>query len=518
MQLAHKDQIIDKSFNDFVFHSANKPILTLSLIALVLQFTVFKYLYPYASFIHGDSFSYIIAADQNLDINTYMVGYSKFLRLFSVFSTTDIALVGFQYLFIHVSILFLLFTLFYFYTPRKGVQIVLLCFMVFNPLFLHLANLISSDAIFLALSVLWFALLLWIIHKPTPKIIIAHAIVLLLAFTFRYNALIYPFISGLAFWLSSRLGLRKKIIGLATGVLLCSSFVLYTSYKYKQLTGLWQYSPFSGWQLANNAMYAYRYVGRLDRKPVPKKFEQLDNMIRVYFDSTRDVKKHPQEALEASTVYMWTPTLPLFKYRNTLFEKDTAAKELKKWSSMGPFYKEYGLYIIRQYPWHFLKYFIWPNSQKYYAPPVEFLAVYNSGRRSVPKIAQDWFRYSNAKLFTRVKGHEVMVLEFYPILSGIINVIMICALLCYFILHGWKTVGIFRLGILMGALLWFINAGFTIGASSAALRFQSFPLLMTIIFSALLIDWLLVVAFATKKEDYSLTEEQSPNPQFQIMQ
>ncbi|MBO9565799.1 MAG: hypothetical protein J7621_23685, partial [Niastella sp.] len=57
--------------------------------ALVIQFSIFKYLYPFASFIHGDSFSYLQAANENLSINTYMVGYSNFLRLFSVFTKSD---------------------------------------------------------------------------------------------------------------------------------------------------------------------------------------------------------------------------------------------------------------------------------------------------------------------------------------------------------------------------------------------------------------------------------------------
>lgn len=483
------------SFKDFLLRDKrNRTILWIAAVAIVIQFVVFKYLYPYASYIHGDSFTYLKIAYDNLDIEKYMVGYPRFLRLFSVFTTSDTALVAFIYLIIQTSTYFLLFTLFYFYNPSIVVQRILLVFMVLNPLYLHLANLVSSDGFFLALSLIWFTLLIWTIHRPSKKILIAHAIVLFISFTVRYNSLIYPFISLGAFWLA-RFPLRWKIIGLGIAGGLCGLFVINTSLKFKQLTGQWQYSPFSGWQLANNAMYAYKYVDSAQRKPVAKKFERLDLMVRQYYDASRNEHPHPQEFVPASTIYMWTPFLPLWKYTDSLFRSDPKANEIKKWSSMGPQFKEYGIQIIRRYPLHFVRYFLWPNAQKYYAPPVEFLGQYNSGKDSVAMIAQVWFKYNGPKVYTRVKDNKVRILNFYPILSGLINAVMLCSLVCYIVLQGWKQKGNFRIGILMGGIVWLLNAGFTIFASSAALRFQSFPLMLTTIFSLFLMDWLCSIAF-----------------------
>src|SRR4029077_10678256 len=110
--------------------------------------------------------------------------------------------------------------------------------------------------------------------------------------------------------------------------------------------GYWQYAPFSGWQMANNAMYVYRYVDSADRKPVPLRFQPLDNTIRHFFDTHRDTVKYKYETLQASTVYMWdTRISPLYKYRDSIFRKDSAAAELRKWASMGPLYKDYGTWI-----------------------------------------------------------------------------------------------------------------------------------------------------------------------------
>jgi hypothetical protein len=485
------------SFKHFLFHNKrNRLTLYFAAVAIILQFAIFKYLYPFASYIHGDSFSYLDGARQNLTINTYMIGYSKFLRVFNTFAKPDYMLVAFQYLFIQCSVLFLLFTVFYFYKPGRYMQIILLSLMVFNPLFLHLGNLVSSDGIFLGLSCIWFALLLWLIHRPSNKIIIWQAVILFIVFTFRYNALIYPVIAIFAFSLS-RLSLRKKIAGLTLALLLIGCFVGFTMWRYKVLTGYWQYAPFSGWQLANNAMYAYREVDKSDRKPVPEQFLALDKKIRTFYDQNRRLYLG-----EASTFYMWTPGLSLMQYRDSLFKKanDTAAIELKKWASMGPLYKDYGLHIIQKYPLHFLRYFIWPNAKKYYAPPIEFLETYNSGKNYVTPQAKNWFGYKSIKVSVRMKNIKVRVLDYYPFLSGIINLLMLFGLLYYLFLKGWQYNPIFNKTILLAGFVWLINAGFTIFASSAALRFQSFPIILTTLFTLLLIDWMIQLMRQLKQE------------------
>lgn len=480
-------------FQNYLFKNRrNRTILWVSAIAMIVQFSIFKYFYPFASYIHGDSFVYLETAYKNMGINTYMIGYSMFLRAFSVFTTSDTILVAIQYLLIQASVLSLLFTVFYFYRPGKWAQIILLYFMVINPLFLYMGNLVSSDALFLALSLIWITLLIWIIHQPNLKLIIWHTAVIYFAFTVRYNALIYLFIAAAAFLLSPQ-SLWMKTLGIGASTFAIGLFVLHTGNQYKVLTGTWQYSPFAGWQLANNAMYAYRYVDKMKRGSVPYKFRQLDDQIRVYFDSTRDTKKYPVEAQMASTAYMWSPELPLFRYRNILLKNnhlDSGASELKKWATMGPLYKEYGVYIIKKYPLHFLRYFLMENGIKYYSPPVEFLQSFNSGKDSVPEVAQRWFSYKSPYLLRRTKSAKTRLLDYYPILSGIINMVMFFGLISFTLLQGWKEQTNLRKGLLLGGSVWLLNAGFTIFASSAALRFQSFPIILTTIFACILIDWM----------------------------
>jgi hypothetical protein len=481
-----------ESFKTFLFQNkSNRRILWLAAAAIVIQFAIFKYLYPFANFIHGDSFKYLEAADSNSTIGIYPIGYPKFLRLVSIFAKPDIVLVSLQYLLIQLSALFLVFTIFYFYRPSRIMQLILLCFMVFNPLFLHLGNMVSSDSFFLALSLTWFSLMLWIIHRPSNKIIFWHGLVLFLAFTVRYNALIYPFIAIVAFGLSG-LSLRKKIAGIMIPLLLCCWFIGLTMYQYKKLTGYWQFSPFSGWQWANNAMYAYRYVDSAERKPVLLKYKALDNMIRKFYDRTRNLTMYPSEQEQASTFYMWSSGMPLMKYRDSLFKtKSGGPNDYKAWASMGPFYKEYGIYIIKKYPLYFLRYFAWPNSNKYYAPPVEFLQDYNSGQERVTKQAMKWFGYKTQNVKTKMNSGKTWVLDFYPILTGIINVVMLFGLFYYTLLKGSQYNKIFHKTLVIAATVWLFNAVFTIFASSAALRFQSFSVVLSTTFTLLLVDWMI---------------------------
>jgi hypothetical protein len=495
MNIEQNAPAMEQTFTKFLFHNRrNRIILYLAVAAIITQFVLFKYLYPFANYAYEDSFEYLNAAYKNLTIATYPIGYSKFLRLVSVFAKPDLVLVSLQYLMIQCSTLFLLFTIFYFYKAGRVMQALLFCLMVFNPLLLHLANMVSSDGVFLALSMSWFALLLWIIYKPSNKIIGWHAIVLFAAFTVRYNALIYPIIAALAFGLS-KLSLRKKAAGLGFCLLLCGWFVALSMFQYKKLTGFWQFSPFSSWLLANNAMYAYREVDPADREPVPLQFSALDNMMRNFHNS------HPNLQLGwDSYAYMWRPLFPLMQYCDSLFKKDIGASTFKKWASMGPLYSSYGLYIIKKYPLHFLRYYVWPNTGRYFGPPIEFLGGYNLGKPTVPESAVKWFGYTNNQVKVRMKSGQVLILQEYPFLVSVINLLLLLGVLSYLFLKGWQYSSSFNKSILLASFVWMANAGFTIFTCSAALRFQSFPTLLSVTFSLLLIDWMAKLIQGLKRQ------------------
>lgn len=481
-------------FKDFIFkESFNKTLIIIAIPILCIQFFLFKYFYPFAGFINGDSYVYLDAAYHNLFINTYPIGYSKFLRLISVFTHSDTFVVGVQYALLQGSTIFFLFSIFYFYTPLKYTRLLLFFSGILNPVYLYLANYISSDSLFLSLSLLWFTLLIWILNRPTSKIIFANAFVLFFAFTVRYNALFYPLISISVVAIARRC-IWTNILGLAVSGSLIVLFILTTTQKYEKLSGHRQFSPFSGWQLANNALYAYKFVDKNKLKKPPARFSEIDRLVRSYFDSTRDLRRHPYERMVASTVYMWDPNSPLSIYMENKFKGDTTASALKKWASVAPMMGDYGKFLIRAYPYEFTRYYLVPNALKYYAPPVEFLDRYSTGVDSVTMIAQVWFDYPSTKITTRFKDFKVNTLNYFPVLAGMMNVIFVLSVISFFFLKGYKYYSQLNRALILVSVLWIVNFGFSVFASAIALRFQLFPILVSLSFSILLIEYLVKAA------------------------
>jgi len=493
------DWVPPASFKDWLLHDKlNRTFLWIAGIAIVVQFVIFKILYPYAGFIDGDSYVYLESAWYNFDINTYPIGYSKFLRLFSIFTKSDTAIVAFQYLSIQLSALWLAFTISFLFNTLKTTKRLMLLLIVLNPSFLYISNYISSDSIFLSLSLIWFTSLLWILKRPTAKILVLQGIVMVLAFTVRYNAMYYPLVVTAALILSNQ-SLKRKIVAILGSYVLIILFIVATSYRFKQISGTSQFTPFSGWQIANNAMYAYRYIDSKKLKSIPSKYEKLDKMVRHYFDTSRNLNTHPMEMLVASTVYMWDSNSPLQKYMNDGYAKDTALSSvtLRRWAMMGPLYGDYGAYLIKEYPLTFLNNFILPNALKYYSPPGEFLDSYNAGKDSVHQIAQIWFNYKNRRVKNEFKDLPSKILMFQPILAGIINVIFLASALCVWILYGLKSNIIYPTLILV-TILWFSNFGFSVFASPITMRYQLFGFTIFSSFSFLFLDYIYKLAYSNK--------------------
>lgn len=455
-----------------------------------LAFIVFKAVYPFPSFIHSDSFTYMAAANENKFLNIHLIGYSKFLRLFSSFTSSAVAIVLFQYGLSIFSLLFFITTLTYFYNLRNTFITLFIGLVLTIPFLLYLGNLIAADSLFFSLSAFWFSLLIWILKKPNTKILILHTIVIFLCFTLKYNAIIYPILSTVII-VRSQLRFLPKLAAVISPIALCAIFILQTGNAYKDLTGTWQYSPFSGWQLANNAMYAYRYVPASERKPVPAKFKALDSMICAYFDSTADFTKYPFESLKASTLYMWTPWMPLFQFRDRQYIKDTTMPEFNRWASIGPYYGEYGRMIIQKYPIHYLEHFAIPNLIKYYAPPAEFMSAFNGGRETVDPIAVKWFGYKGNRVYKNTKMEDQTIVGIYSLVSGTFNFILLAVFIIYLgnrkIWVKSNTKHIFYLSL----LYWSLNCIFTVFSSAAALRFQAFPMIFAILLSIILTTWLM---------------------------
>ncbi|TWW00649.1 hypothetical protein [Chitinophaga pinensis] len=82
------------------------------------------------------------------------------------------------------------------------------------------------------------------------------------------------------------------------------------------------------------------------------------------------------------------------------------------------------------------------------------------------------------------------MLDFYPILVGMMNVVFIFSLFGFVLLKGFRYNKALSVGLLLAFGLWIINFGFSVFASQIALRFQMLPILIFFSFGLLLIDYI----------------------------
>lgn len=467
----------------------NRRLLLWISILIAIQFTVFKFLYPFPNFMPPDSNSYMEAAWNNQFINMWAIGYSKFLRFVSSFTNSHFALVLLQYFLLQISILYLLFTIRYLLSPAKWVFYVLLFAVTINPLVIHISNFISTDALFTALSVTWFTQLLWILHGASKRLLVIHAFILLFAFMVRYNALYYPLISIVVIAITDlQLKAKAGSVGLIIGLL--ALFIGRTEYEYYKLTGKAQYSAFGGWQMASNALYGYAHSKQLPVSAVPARFRPLHAVVNKHMDSISRLPYRPD--LDVAIYYLWDLKSPLRVYMAKEWRKDTASDFFKKWASLAPLYADYGRYLIRKHPIDFLKYYAWPNAVKYYAPPTKFMGIYNMGRDSVDKIAASWFGWKNKKLTTYFKGKKIDATEGFTIISGVINIVFVISFLSFVFLSGFANSSLFSRRILwLSVAIWFCNMIFSVFAAPIELRYQLFPIFVTFCFMLLFVSFVI---------------------------
>jgi hypothetical protein len=355
-----------------------------------------------------------------------------------------------------------------------------------NPLTLHLANFVSSDALFAALSLVWIAQLLWLFHDPSLKLIGWHAVVLLLAFMVRYNALFYPVISLAAIALA-QIPMRIRFIGIYSVVLPVGIFILYNVREYQQETGAPQFSAFAGWQMAADALYAYAHVPRDLEQTVPAEFRSLHHIVNQQMDSLGKLSVRPDE--ELGIYYQWHELSPLKIYAQAAHKHDSSASEFHTWASLGPLYGAYGRWLVKKHPLSYARYWLWPNLKNYYAPQAEFMAFYNMSSDSLSLPAVQWFHLEDAKVGTNAKRIPFTLL--YPRALAIINPMFMLMLLVFWLSKGSRRAErSLSLCVPWITLVWLANLVFSVLASPIVLRYQVFPVILTITFLGILLEFL----------------------------
>ncbi|OQP65373.1 hypothetical protein A3860_17045 [Niastella vici] len=496
----------------------NKRLLWISAITILIQFIVFKAFYPLPNFMPPDSFYYLDAAYHNQTINFWAIGYSKFLRLFSSFTNSDLVLVIGQYLILEVSLLYFLFSVRYLTAPKIWTFRILLGISILNPLLTHISNFISSDGLFTALSLCWFTQLLFILYKPSLRLLLSHSLVLLLAFMVRYNAIYYPFIS-IGCILLAHMSQKIKWVGITALTLLLGGFIGRTQYEYYKMTGTVQYSAFGGWQLAANALYGYAHARPDATESIPPKFRTLHSIVNHHMDSLNKLFFIFRPDLDIGVYYLWDGKSPLKVYLAKHRPNDTLTPYFNRWAAVAPLYASYGRYIIFHHPRTFLKYFVWSNFVKYYVPPAGFMEDYNGGEDVVAPIASTWFGWKDNKIYNNFGNKKIRIAKAFPLILAMSNFIFVISFIGFTGLGGFKKCSVQSRRILFLTLIvWGSNMIFSVLSAPIELRYQLFPMVLTCTILFLLLSFIVSesrAGNADQKMDHG--NDQNKTPSIQII-
>jgi hypothetical protein len=478
-----------KTFSVYLFKE-NKLYSILIVSFCVCQFYIFKLCYPYPDFF-SDSYSYIFAALAHLDANIWPIGYSKFLSGFHWVTHSATALNFFQYLFFELIALYFYHTIVYFFHTGNNTRRILCFFLFFNPLNLYLANYVSSDTLFIAVSLLWVTELIWIIYRPKVYQVFLQGIIVFIAFTIRYNAMYYPLISVVVFILSKH-RVIFKIGGMILAPALILPFILFSRSAAKHITGTAQFPILGGWQWANNALYMREFIEEDSTKFPTKETAELDEMARTFY---RTVPKEDRDLPNyVANFFIRQGKAPLKRYMHTHYEIKSDYENVVAWGKVSPIYSQYGLYLIKRHPLAFFQHFILVNTKNYFLPPLEKLEIYNLGQDKMWPIAAYWFDYTDVTVKSISKYLQNLLLIIFTPLFLVLNIF--CGinlsrfLLGKYVMKSGKEFAnlLFTIGLLL-----ILNFGFSVFANIIVIRYQIFPMFVLLSLGVLLNDYIQVM-------------------------
>jgi len=452
--------------------------LSIAGVAMVIVWTVFKVFYPYADYF-TDSYSYIQAAAARDAIGYRPIGYSIFLRLVHVISASDTFLVTLQFLMVQAASLVLYVRLKQVARLSLWAQWAILLFLVLNPVMPYTCNYVSSDALFIALSLLWLNVLMGLILLPTWRGLLVQLVLLVMIFNIRYVALYYPAVAAIAFFLM-RKGIFFKLVGVATSVAVVLVFTSWIKAITKKETGAAIFSAFSGWQIANNALHIYPHIP-VDTEALPSvESRVLAGYVQNYFDGAgRSVLR---DAPQATTAYMWERGLPLHRYMQA-YQGQHPGTYFDAWNRVAVVFTRYGYHLVRKHPLEFGRYYLWPSAKSYFYTPLDVYAIYNEGRTDVDSVAMKWFDYRRTGVKVASPTIQGKLLSWMPVLYIFLNLGFLLSALLLVPVRGLRQrFPQFVLCFRLAAAYLLANAAFCIFASPTVLRYQVLPVILLFMF------------------------------------
>jgi hypothetical protein len=278
------------------------------------------------------------------------------------------------------------------------------------------------------------------------------------------------------------------IAGMCFPLILIAAFIIFTGGQAKSITGKWQFSPYGGWKLANNALYMYPHVQTELPQNLPARFNALDSSIRSFFKANEPKSLFEDDAT-AGSYFMFGRNSPLIAYMDAKYGKGAFVNS-KKWYTVAPFYQSYGSLLIQKYPGSFLLYFVGPNLYRYFFPPAEILggsneyAIYEN--LDAP-LLKDFFRLSSSGESDSIAGRHDYILYPSSVLFTLSHYFFVFCVIRFLLLGGFRKLPKpIWLCVCLAAGFWICDLGFSILSSAVVLRYQLFITTLEISFGIFL--------------------------------
>jgi hypothetical protein len=316
-------------------------------------------------------------------------------------------------------------------------------------------------------------------------------ITLFLAFTVRYYAAFYPLIS-LPILLFSKTKLWVKAGALGLLLALTLSFVLYTENLYKQLIGRREFSPFSGWQLASNALIMYRHISDRNHDIPPPELQPLHMLV------IRTLKSFPPPEIipdrDLHFFFAWKRGSPLVTYSGAFYGIDPTTEDLRKWAAVGKLYHEYGTFLIEKHPVAFMRFYVGQGIDWFINPKRELVNEYPEGGLWVTDRTKQWLNYKSNWLACTTS--DLLSIAYFPAILTLLNVLFIISVIGYFYCNCHRITGsILNSTVILALIYWLANFFFIIISAPFLLRYG----LSTMVFNIVLIPLILGRIFKTEQ-------------------
>jgi len=350
-------------------------------ILLLLTFAIFvviiKFCYPVPE-ITWDSDSYINIS-QYLQPNNRPIGYAVFLAILYTISKS-LSFVVYSQFFIYLFSALVLLKVVKKYWRLNFLQYYFLGVLILiEPAALYNCNTILSDILFSCLTYLYLATLILYTSSKKFSLLIIHILLLCLCILTRHIALFYSFFTVLIFiiYLKKFKRIFSIVLVFAAFFVVYKNVVDWNSRTYRVAI----YSPFTGWNQANNVLYALRHIHLNPESIQDEEIRELQLFFSAYLDTTS------YKPYEVGSGYLWDARSPLniirMRLEDSLKNEKLPSDLTFTWYLLAPKYARYSSFIIKNYPYQYFKGFIIPNIKSLLKPNDAEMADYYTAKNGI---------------------------------------------------------------------------------------------------------------------------------------